>query len=233
MVFYATAEGVVFEPLSAEAKRCAHDSKKARDRLSQIVACRREKEEKERRKALKAQRELQAATTQEANNSGKEDYNSEEDTTLGTSTELDIRRIEEQLKATEIRIDSLNKERDYNKYLADSAKFAKNGDSKAIPSNYVYQPSPADNAEKRAIVHHTGSHYHMAGSRQFQRGVRVKGVISRHSKQGAKMQVAREARRNMLSAREDARGERAAGGGKGPKGPRKSKKKKKNKNTDQ
>lgn len=47
------------------------------------------------------------------------------------------------------------------------------------------------------------------------------------------MQVAREARRNMLSAREDARGERAAGGGKGPKGPGKSKKKKKNKNTDQ
>jgi len=45
-------------------------------------------------------------------------------------------------------------------------------------------------------VHHWGaggggSHYHTAGSKQFQKGVRIKGVISRHSKQGAKMQAAR------------------------------------------
>jgi hypothetical protein len=31
----------------------------------------------------------------------------------------------------------------------------------------------------------------MAGSKQFQKGVRIKGVVSRHSKQGARMQAAR------------------------------------------
>ena len=46
-----------------------------------------------------------------------------------------------------------------------------------------------------ALVHHGystgGAHYTMAGSRQFQKGVRVKGTISRHSKQGAKLGAAR------------------------------------------
>ena len=97
---------------------------------------------------------------------------------------------------------------------------------KALPSQFVYQPSPADNAAARAIVHHTGSHYHMAGSKQFQRGVRVKGVVARHSQQGAKLQAARMAQRNMYEAREDARGERAAGAGKNQmKQSKKSKKK--------
>jgi hypothetical protein len=54
----------------------------------------------------------------------------------------------------------------------------------------------------------------MAGSKQFQRGVRVKGVVSRHSQQGAKLQSARVAQKNMMDAREDARGERTRGAGK-------------------
>ena len=42
-----------------------------------------------------------------------------------------------------------------------------------------------------------GSHYHTAGSKQFLKGARVKGVVSRHSKQGAKTQAARvQAARN-------------------------------------
>ena len=31
----------------------------------------------------------------------------------------------------------------------------------------------------------------MAGSKQYQKGVRVKGVVLRHSKQGAKLQASR------------------------------------------
>ena len=33
--------------------------------------------------------------------------------------------------------------------------------------------------------HHASSHYVMAGGVQFQRGCRVKGVVSRHSRQAA------------------------------------------------
>ena len=233
MVFYATAEGVVFEPLSTEAKRCEHDGKKARDRLSAKIAKRRINEEKERlasRTAAKESRFTGTTATEVNHHHGNNSATSEENrvTSKTYSTKTEIQRIEEQLQRSEIRSNQIKKERDNNKFLADNAKFAKKGDSKAIPSNYVYQPSPADNAEKRAIVHHTGSHYHMAGSKQFQRGIRVKGVISRHSKQGAKMQAARMSRRNMLAAREDARGERATGGGKDSKGFTKVKRKKKN-----
>ena len=113
-----------------------------------------------------------------------------------------------------------------NQMLARSAARTMRGQqaSKALPSQFVYQPSPADNAAARAIVHHTGSHYHMAGGVQFQRGVRVKGVVSRHSKQGAKMQAARMAQRNMYEAREDARGERTEGAGRSKMKQKKKKK---------
>ena len=87
---------------------------------------------------------------------------------------------------------------DYNRQLARAAQMApKNSTSKAIPSQYTYKPGPADNAAKRAIVHHSNSHYHMAASKQFNKGVRVKGVISRHSKQGARVQGAKAAANNM------------------------------------
>jgi hypothetical protein len=109
-----------------------------------------------------------------------------------------------------------------------SSAATKGNSSKAIPSQFVHQPSAADNAAKRAIVHHTGSHYHMAGGVQYQRGVRVKGVVSRHSQQGAKLQAARMAQRNMYDAREDARGERTEGMGRSKmKGTKKSKSKNK------
>ena len=75
------------------------------------------------------------------------------------------------------------------------------GTSKAIPSTYVRKADHADNKHARAIVHHTGSHYVMAGSRQYQRGVRVKGVVSRHSRQGARLQAKRMAKHNAMGAR--------------------------------
>jgi hypothetical protein len=60
------------------------------------------------------------------------------------------------------------------------------GTSKAIASNYTYKPSAADNKQRRAIVHHAGSHFHMAGTRQFHRGVRVKGIKMR-ARHGSKL----------------------------------------------
>ena len=82
----------------------------------------------------------------------------------------------------------------HNRLLARSANVRKgNNSTKAIASQFVHKESPADNAARRAVVHHTGSHYVMAGGVQFQRGLRVPGVVSRHSKQGAKLQAARMA----------------------------------------
>lgn len=59
-----------------------------------------------------------------------------------------------------------------------------------------WKQKEADNKATRAIVHHWGaggggSHYHMCGGKQFQKGNKVKGVVLRHSRQGAKMQAAR------------------------------------------
>ena len=71
------------------------------------------------------------------------------------------------------------------------------GSSKAIASTFLFKAGSADNKHARALQHHGyggfggGAHYTMGGSKQFQKGVRVKGVISRHSVQGARMQAAR------------------------------------------
>ena len=81
-------------------------------------------------------------------------------------------------------------------------RVALRGTSKALEAQFTTKAQFADNAARRAVVHHWGaggggSHYHTAGSKQFLKGVRIKGVVSRHSKQGAKMQAARvQAARN-------------------------------------
>lgn len=82
-----------------------------------------------------------------------------------------------------------------NEILLRGSMFAK-GNSKALSSTYIYKADAADNERARAIKHHWGaggggSHYHMAGSRQYQKGVRVKGVVLRHSRQGARLQAER------------------------------------------
>ena len=83
-----------------------------------------------------------------------------------------------------------------------SMRLALRGSSKALAAQFTTKAQFADNAARRAVVHHWGaggggSHYHTAGSKQFLKGVRVKGVVSRHSKQGAKTQAARvQAARN-------------------------------------
>ena len=83
----------------------------------------------------------------------------------------------------------------------------KGGTSKALAGQYVFKADFADNAAARAVVHHFGgggggAHYFAAGSKQFQRGVRVKGLKARKSsKQAAKALASRVAARNMKKQR--------------------------------
>jgi len=66
----------------------------------------------------------------------------------------------------------------------------------AIASQHGFKQNQPDNKALRAIVHHWGgggggAHYMMAGSKQYNKGNKVKGVVLRHSRQGAKLQAAR------------------------------------------
>jgi hypothetical protein len=220
MVFYATSGGVVFEPFSGQGKQGAHNNKsEARQRLSEKLAARRETTKPDSPQGF-----VETVVDEELHvpSSTRLQHN---DKNNNDEAERELRLIETRLQNAQL--EAARQQGVCNKFLA-TEFHDKRGECKAIPSNYVYAPSPADNAAKRAIVHHTGSHYHMAGSRQFQRGVRVKGTISRHSKQGAKLQAARISSKNMLAAREDARGERSVGA----KSLGKSMKKKKNKSAE-
>lgn len=219
MVFYATSGGVVFEPFSAQGKQGTHNNKsEARQRLSEKLAARRETTKPDPQTVVETvvDEELHVPSSARLRHNDKNNND---------QAERELRLIETRLQNAHLEV--VQQQSVCNKFLA-TEFHEKRGECKAIPSTYVYAPSPADNAAKRAIVHHTGSHYHMAGSKQFQRGVRVKGTISRHSKQGAKLQAARISSKNMLAAREDARGERSAVG----KSLGKSAKKKKNKSAE-
>ena len=114
---------------------------------------------------------------------------------------------------------ALARERKYKCFIGRAHARAKKmeSSSKALPAQYYHRQDAADNADRRAIVHHTASHYVMAGGGQYNRGFRIKGVVLRHSKQGAKLQQARSAKRAGMGAREDARGQRGGqkGGGNG------------------
>ena len=70
------------------------------------------------------------------------------------------------------------------------------GNSKAIPSQYVFRQDAADNSRRRANVHHAGSHYHMQAARTMQFG-RQKGLMARHSSQGARLQASRMAAKEV------------------------------------
>jgi hypothetical protein len=235
--FYATEDGVIYHPVSEEATKVNHDVEQARERLSNILKSRQKSRAKNNRagggRSKLTPVDNAAANTATAGDnvypeSGSEDeyeHNPDPetegaatdatDTTNTAPAPLAIRQIERQLRNGGTDAVADREQDKLNKLLSRSAAHATKGGgaSKALPSQYVHQPKAADNAAKRAIVHHTGSHYVMAGSKQFQKGVRVKGVISRHSQQGAKLQAARSAQRNAGAAREDARGERAEGGG--------------------
>ena len=196
--FYASADGTVFHPVSDEAMACAHDSARARERLKQKLARRKEQQLQDEAKAAgvdlesvdasdapppplpNSNSDATASPTPNANANPNANPNASASAS-GTETEtgnadnadaeLALRRIDQRLRSQRDTKAAVA-ERQHNRGLASDHRFFK-GTSKALPSNYVYKPGPAENKHARAIVHHTGSHYVMAGSKQFQRGVRV------------------------------------------------------------
>ena len=85
----------------------------------------------------------------------------------------------------------------YNRHKKDcqllGREFARmRGNSKALSAQFVFKQDAADNARSRANVHHAGSHYHMQMARSMQFG-RSKGLMARHSSQGARLQASRMA----------------------------------------
>lgn len=238
----------------AAAERVDHDVEESRVRLANILRSRKQQQQQQQQQNDKLRQHEEEAKLVEldqneeelkmmnANNNEEDEWEDVESSDEGKDednanamnntygADLAIRRIQVQQQRTIAgSLVDREKQLQMNRLLARGARLSnvKNGSStKAIASQFVHKVKPADNAAARAVVHHTGSHYHMAGGVQFQRGLRVKGVVSRHSKQGAKLQAARTAQRNMYEAREDARGERAEGGGRSQGKAKKSKKKK-------
>ena len=98
-----------------------------------------------------------------------------------------LQAIQHFLSVYQAQQDVIKEEKQNYKIASRSAMFEnnRNQSSKANASTYYTKEMPAFDKVVAANVHHTGSHYVMAGSKQFQRGVRVKGVVSRHSKQAA------------------------------------------------
>jgi hypothetical protein len=207
--------------LADENERVDHDVEESRVRLANILRNRRQAEADKINADLREQSNGIEGADDDDDDIDWEDVDSDEENAAPVQvhvnytggTDLALRRAEAQHQRLANSLVDRERQLKMNKLLARGARMSKKtaNASKAIASQFHYKEKPADNAAARAVVHHTGSHYHMAGGVQFQRGVRVKGVVSRHSKQGAKIQAARIAKRNMYAAREDARGERAEG----------------------
>lgn len=102
------------------------------------------------------------------------------------------------------KLDAYKKHKDHCQLMAKEFAFRK-GNSKALPAQYVRKKDAADNARRRANVHHAGSHYHMQMARSMQFG-RHKGMMARHSAQGARLQAGR------MAAKETARMQQGGGG---------------------
>jgi len=116
------------------------------------------------------------------------------------------------------KLDAYKKHKDHCQLMAKEFAFRK-GNSKALPAQYVRKKDAADNARRRANVHHAGSHYHMQMARSMQFG-RHKGMMARHSAQGARLQAGR------MAAKETARMQQGGGGMKiGKKASKKSQQK--------
>mmetsp|Transcript_26545 Transcript_26545/g.30327 ORF Transcript_26545/g.30327 Transcript_26545/m.30327 type:complete len:604 (-) Transcript_26545:19-1830(-) len=120
----------------------------------------------------------------------------------------------------EANVDQLQQKLDaYNKHKAECALLGRQfalskGNSKAIPSQYIFQKDAADNTRQRANVHHAGSHYHMQMSRSMQFG-RSKGLMARHSSQGSRLQASRMTAAVVKSERAATRKQSSSGTGGG------------------
>lgn len=126
--------------------------------------------------------------------------------------------LEANIDTLQQKLDAYRKHKEHCQLMCKQYNLAK-GNSKAIASQYVFKQDAADNARRRANVHHAGSHYHMQAARTMQFG-RQKGLMARHSSQGARLQASR------MAAKETARMQQGGGGMKIGKTSKKSNQKK-------
>mmetsp|Transcript_11624 Transcript_11624/g.32766 ORF Transcript_11624/g.32766 Transcript_11624/m.32766 type:complete len:515 (-) Transcript_11624:435-1979(-) len=94
------------------------------------------------------------------------------------------------------RLNAKIKNREDRKMMVKNAQIGLKGALATQPGFKSHHLSQPNNKAMRAIVHHWGgggggAHYNMAGSKQYNKGNKVKGVVLRHSVQGAKLQAAR------------------------------------------
>jgi len=148
--FYASADGTVFHPVSDEARKCAHDSSVARERLAQKLA---------RRKAKKDQDAATAGAnngppSEQAEPASNDNFAPAPGPLNNDDNEIAIRRIENRLRTQQQSAAAVERRR-HQRDLVEDARFHR-GNTKALPSSYVYKPGAADNKTARAIVHHTG-----------------------------------------------------------------------------
>jgi len=122
-------------------------------------------EEKRRTKIIAelALRRMELAKERIETGQELEDPNSRPVTRAELTDDELFSQIEAQQKAE--RIKKLQEKKN-NKFLLKSM-MTSGGNSKAMPGQYTFREDPADNPTRRAIVHHTGSHYHSAHSKSF------------------------------------------------------------------
>jgi hypothetical protein len=112
--------------------------------------------------------------------------------------------LEAKVDTLQQKLDAYNRHKQHCQLMSKQFALGK-GNSKALPSQYVFKEDAADNSRRRANIHHAGSHYHMQAARSMQFG-RRKGLMARHSSQGARLQASR------MSAKETARMQQGGGG---------------------
>jgi len=157
-----------------------------------------------------------AAKGIEPNKAAPSGYDTLEAVTMGKTLLQEV--LEANIDTLQQKLDAYRRHKEHCQLMSKQFNLAK-GKSKAIASQYVFKQDAADNARSRANVHHAGSHYHMQAARTMQFG-RQKGLMARHSSQGARLQASR------MAAKETVRMQQGGGGMKMGKTSKKSNQKK-------
>ena len=125
----------------------------------------------------------------ESTSRAAESYDPLDAITLGKTLLQQV--MEANIDTLQQKLDTYKKHKEQCELMTRQFALAK-GNSKALPAQYIRKKDAADNARTRANVHHAGSHYHMQAARSMQFG-RTKGLLARHSSQGARLQSNRMA----------------------------------------
>lgn len=84
--------------------------------------------------------------------------------------ELEAERATNQTKRLTLTEKDIRTEKFISRQLVQCAMNEGYIGSKALPAQYEHKADTTHDITAAAVRHHTGSHYHMAGSVQFQRG---------------------------------------------------------------